>query len=120
MKPVPFSIAKYLPILVLLIFLSFFAHLGNISHLVGRPASPKEITEKLETLEVNDDALAAFERVREHLADNGVDIEKKPLTLGAWLDIDSESETFTNNPAANSLLTREYRKPFVVPPADAI
>lgn len=29
MKPKPFSISKYLPILLLLIFLSFFAHLGN-------------------------------------------------------------------------------------------
>jgi 4-amino-4-deoxy-L-arabinose transferase-like glycosyltransferase len=30
MKPKPFSISKYLPILLLLIFLSFFAHLGHV------------------------------------------------------------------------------------------
>lgn len=29
MKPKPFSISKYFPVLLLLIFLSFFAHLGN-------------------------------------------------------------------------------------------
>jgi hypothetical protein len=29
--------------------------------------------------------------------------------------MDPKTEKFTNNPEANKLLTREYRKPFVVP-----
>ena len=44
-----------------------------------------------------------------------MDIDKTPLALGPWLAIDSEKERFIDSPAANALLTREYRKPFVVP-----
>jgi hypothetical protein len=44
-----------------------------------------------------------------------VDIEKERLTLGPWIEIDAARETFVNNSQADALLTREYRKPFVVP-----
>ena len=47
-------------------------------------------------------------------------MDKKPLTLGPWLAIDSERETFVDNPAADALLTRDYREPFVVPKASEI
>jgi hypothetical protein len=53
--------------------------------------------------------------VTEHLAANGLDLVKTPLTLGAALAMDPKTERFTNSDAANALLTREYRKPFVVP-----
>ena len=56
-----------------------------------------------------------FDRTRKHLADNDVDLEKTPLTLGPLLRIDPEREAFLDNPQADALLTREYRKPFVVP-----
>ena len=49
-----------------------------------------------------------------------MDIDTRPLTLGPWLEIDSDSETFVDNPAADALLTRDYRKPFVVPKAEEI
>lgn len=55
-----------------------------------------------------------FREIRRHLADNAVDMEKTPLVLGPWIGIDSEKERFINNPAANAMLTREYRKPFVM------
>jgi hypothetical protein len=53
----------------------------------------------------------------EHLAINGVDLGKTPATLGAPLAIEAGTERFTGDTAAaaNALLTREYRKPFVVP-----
>ena len=35
--------------------------------------------------------------------------------LGAVLKMNPKTERFTNNNLANQLLTREYRKPFVVP-----
>ena len=95
-------------------------HVGNISQQLGSPASPAEIVEKLKTLEVNTDLVRDFEGIQKHLADNDVDIEKQKLTLGPWLEIDSDKETFVNNPAADAFLTRDYRKPFVVPAADAI
>jgi hypothetical protein len=61
-----------------------------------------------------------FREIQQHLADNGVDIEKTPLTIGPWLEIDSDNERFVNSPTANAMLTRDYRKPFVVPPANEI
>ncbi|MHC4400696.1 MAG: Gfo/Idh/MocA family protein [Planctomycetota bacterium] len=95
-------------------------HLGNLSYLLGQPAAPDKIVGKLESLEVNYDAVEAFEAIRTHLADNDVDVGTRPLVLGPWLAIDAENETFIDNPAADALLTRQYREPFVVPKADAI
>ncbi len=90
-------------------------HLGNISYRLGQPASPKEIGDRLGTLKVNENVVETFEAIRTHLAENDVDIEKERLALGPWLEIDADRERFVNNPQADALLTREYRKPFVVP-----
>ena len=46
---------------------------------------------------------------------HSVDLAKTPLTLGAALRLDPAKEDFIGNPAASAMLTREYRKPFVVP-----
>jgi hypothetical protein len=53
--------------------------------------------------------------MREHLAQNGVDLSKSCAALGPWLAIDPKTERFTGNAAANALLCRDYRRPFVVP-----
>ncbi len=95
-------------------------HLGNLSLRLGKPASPADIARQIEPHQGNYDALEALERTREHLGGNGVLIERKKLTLGPWLAVDSESETFIDNAAADALLTRDYREPFVVPKAEAI
>jgi predicted dehydrogenase len=100
-------------------------HVGNISQQLGQPASDEEIKQRLETLETNDDQLESFASIQEHLAENHFDEEKRrvkfgPLNLGPWLKIDSDTETFVDNPQANALLTREYRQPFVVPGPDEI
>lgn len=50
-----------------------------------------------------------------HLAANNVTLQQTPATLGALLLMDPNTERFINNPAADQLLTREYRSPFVVP-----
>ncbi len=93
---------------------SALCHVGNISHQIGQTASPEKIAEALKT----DAPLAeAYGRMTEHLAANGVDIKKTRLTLGAPLALDPAAERFTgsNSAAANKLLTRNYRAPFVVP-----
>ena len=95
-------------------------HLGNISLLLGKSAPPAEITRQLESLDTSYDAVNAFGRIREHLAENEVDVEKRQLSLGPWLKIDSDSETFIDNPSADALLTRQYREPFVVPKAEEV
>ena len=90
-------------------------HAANISWRLGQPASPAGIERELGQLKVHDDVAATFARTRRHLADNDVSVEKSPLTLGQLLRVDPGQERFVNNPAANALLAREYRKPFVLP-----
>ena len=57
----------------------------------------------------------AFERLAVHLDANEVDIDAASINFGAQLEMDPDTERFTNHDEANRLLTREYRKPFVVP-----
>jgi predicted dehydrogenase len=95
-------------------------HVGNISWRLGQPASPAGIQKELSQLKVHDDVLETFERTRKHLDDNQVDLEKSKLTLGLPLRLNSEKEKFLDSSSADALLTREYRKPFVVPAANAV
>ena len=90
-------------------------HLGNISYRLGREGAPKDILEQLAERKLFDDAGDTFERTRKHLADNRVDVEKTWLNVGPWLAFDPDKEQFVDNPMADAMLTRQYRKPFVVP-----
>ncbi len=90
-------------------------HLGNISYRLGALAAPDAIEHQLDQLKVHDQVRETFDRTREHLAENGVDLVKSPLRLGSLLRLDPEREAFLDNEQANALLTREYRRPFVVP-----
>ncbi len=91
---------------------SALCHTANISIQLGRKQSPGAILEKIKS---HKEATDSFERMKEHLAKNGVDIEKDHLTMGEFLTMDPKSEKFTGNADADKLLTREYRKPYVVP-----
>jgi len=90
-------------------------HIGNISWRLGRAASPAEIRETLIQMKLNDQVLETFDRTAKHLRDNEIDLEKSKLMLGPQLRLVADKEAFVGNPAADALLTREYRKPFVVP-----
>lgn len=94
---------------------SSLCHIGNISWRLGRSASPAEIRAELSRLKVHENMLETLDRTVQHLADNKVDLEQTPLTLGALLKLDGDQEAFAGNAQANALLTREYRKPFTVP-----
>ena len=61
------------------------------------------------------DLTDSFGRMEEHLGANQVDLSKTPLMLGEVLKLNPKTERFTNSRAANRLLTRKYRPPFVVP-----
>jgi predicted dehydrogenase len=91
---------------------SALCHTGNISYRLGAAASNDVIRERLRT---DRDAIATWERMLEHLRANGVDLKATPLTLGVTLKMDPQTERFLDNDNANSLLTRNYRQPFVVP-----
>jgi hypothetical protein len=89
-------------------------HLANISYRLGQPAGLEPIQERLRA---NPELLDAFERSREHLHANGVELGATPSALGPWLAFDPDEERFVGASAeqANRLLRREYRDPFVVP-----
>jgi len=91
---------------------SSLAHLANISYRIGKTQTPDALREQIKANAV---LTEAYGRVSTHLATNNVDLEKTPLTLGAPLEFDAKTESFPGNATANALLTREYRKPFVVP-----
>jgi predicted dehydrogenase len=90
-------------------------HIGNISWRLGHPTSAAAIQKELSQLKVHEDVQETFARTRQHLVDNNVDLEKSNLTLGPLLRLDSDKEKFLDHSKANAFLTREYRKPFVVP-----
>ena len=91
---------------------SALCHTGNISYRLGKTQSPEEIREAVKG---NKDLAEALGRMEEHLAANNVDLKKTPATLGAVLKMDPQTERFIGNAEADQLLTRDYRKPFVVP-----
>jgi len=93
---------------------SALCHTGAVSHRVGARAAGEEIAAKIRGDELCSDS---YSRMADHLDANGIDVAGAVLTLGPWLDMDLETETFVDNEEANGLLTREYREGFVVPDA---
>jgi len=91
---------------------SALCHTGNISHRLGTKVPAKVVQREVESNEL---AADSFQRMASHLHANEVDIQSSAITLGPWLEMDPASERFTNNDQANELLTRDYRKPFIVP-----
>jgi len=87
-------------------------HTANISYRLGRPHPPKEIQYVAKNYQDMSEMLG---RMEEHLAANQVDLKTTPAALGAVLKMDPKTERFVGNTAANQMLTRDYRKPFVVP-----
>jgi predicted dehydrogenase len=89
-------------------------HLGNISHRLGKGVPDGEITERIGGRK---ELAKSYDRFKTHLAANGVDLDRTAATLGPLLTVDPGAERFVGDfsDKANKLVTREYRKPFVVP-----
>jgi hypothetical protein len=98
------------------------AHLANISYYVGEgnKVSVKEATAVLEKVASRDQNIITLNRTARHLQDNGVDLAKYPISMGPMLAFDPQKEVFTNSDAANKILNREYRPPFVCPTPDKV
>lgn len=96
---------------------SALCHLGNVSYRLGEPAHLGEVAKRLESCRQKDECLETFERVKQHLADNKIDLESARIQFGAPLIVDGKAETFKGDMSgkANPLLSREYRKGFEVP-----
>jgi predicted dehydrogenase len=87
-------------------------HTGNISYRLGKPLPPEAIRDATKG---DSDLAESLGRMEEHLGANKVDLYQTQLMLGAVLKMNPKTERFTNDRMANQLLTRDYRKPFVVP-----
>jgi predicted dehydrogenase len=99
---------------------SALCHMGNISYRLGEEMTVAEVKKRLADINSNENCIETFDRVTAHLTDNKVNIEETKLRLGPVLAFDPASETFTDNQAANTLITRDYRSPFVVPTAGEV
>ena len=88
--------------------------MANISHRLGKQTPPGAIQE---AIRANPALSDAFERCREYLRENGVDLGATPPVLGPWVSLDARQERFVGEFAdrANELSRRAYREPFVVP-----
>ncbi|MCZ6598668.1 MAG: Gfo/Idh/MocA family oxidoreductase [Planctomycetota bacterium] len=90
---------------------SALCHMGNVSHLLGTRMPRDEIAA---TMAENPAAAETYERFLAHLDANKIDLAKAKPVLGPTLALDPKSERFGTE-AANRLLARDYREPFVVP-----
>ena len=70
----------------------------------------------LPTFGDNEEVQKSWARIKQGLNDAlGLDLATTKYQLGRLLEFDAESEQFIGDAAANKLLTREYRDPYVVP-----
>ena len=98
------------------------AHLANISYYLGESnkVSADEAKRVLSGVKSIDDNLATLNRTLKHLADNGVDLAKYPISMGPLLKFDPEKEVFPESAEATAMVTREYREGFACPTADRV
>ena len=99
---------------------SALCHLGNISYRLGTSMPAVELRERLQSMSSPEHLVETYERFTQHLTDNNLDAKTTPLALGMNLAVDAVNEKFVDNSAADTMLTREYRAPFVVPPAGQV
>jgi predicted dehydrogenase len=92
---------------------SALCHLANLSYRLGQE---RELNGN-KVFSGSDAANEALARMQEHLQDNNVALAGLKYHVGPLLSFDAASEKFVGTGAAeaNKLLTRNYRKPFVVP-----
>ncbi len=88
-------------------------HLANISYQVGKHKHNNEIRQVIKS---KAEFSESFERLIDHLSANELGVNKKLLALGSMLTMNPETERFTGTMSkeANRLISRKYRKPFVV------
>jgi len=96
---------------------SSLCHMAEISYRLGSHATPAKATEAISDYPA---ALEAWKSVQAHLAKNEVDLEKTPISVGPWLEMNPAAEKFAQDGEyglarwANELVKPPYRTPFVV------
>ena len=95
-------------------------HFGNISLRVGAAASSTAVAGALESVPAGADVARSLQQ---HLGVHGVDLAKRPLTLGPWMDIEPSGDGIARidsggEPAlarARYLLHETQRPPYAIP-----
>jgi predicted dehydrogenase len=88
-------------------------HLGNISYRLGEQVAG---TTRPDVLGKHEVIAKSWETIMETVKGTlGLDLSKSTYQLGPMLTFDPGAEKFVGNPKADALLTRPYRKPFIVP-----
>jgi predicted dehydrogenase len=90
---------------------SAHCHLANVSYRLGKEQRFEKPKDFSDNAIVGDSIMTMLENTKAI----GVNPEKATLWVGPKLQFNAAKEQFVNNSAANKLLTRDYRKPFVVP-----
>jgi len=91
---------------------SALCHLGNISYRLGWEVPFRTEPKSLGKSKIISDAAMTL---LENTKAIGVDPERATYRLGPKLIFDPENEKFVDNPSADLLLSRFYRKPYAVP-----
>ena len=91
---------------------SALCHLGNISYQLGEPTT---LDKPCTYLANNPQVGEAYQALQENLQTVDISLEKAVGNMGRVLDFDAKTERFVEDDQANSMLSRTYRKPFVVP-----
>ncbi len=91
---------------------SSLGHTGNISYRLGDPLTVAEVEQTIGDSGYGEIAVDAVGRFVRHLRDNSI-ATSSPMILGPKLAFDNTTECFADNAQANSLLSREYREPYV-------
>jgi len=88
-------------------------HLGNISYRMGEQVSGAT---RPDVLDKHEEIAKSWDTIQQTVKGTlGLDVPKSTYQLGPMLKFNPGTEKFVDNAAANQLLTRPYRKPFVVP-----
>ena len=91
---------------------STLCHLANISYRLGEATAFEPHAAEFD----KGASLETLTRMEEHLMhDVKLNLKDQKLKVGRKLVVDATKEAFVNDPAADKLLTREYRQPFAVP-----
>ena len=87
--------------------------LGNISYRLGQQVAG---TTRPDVLGKHEEIGKSWDKVLETVKGTlGLDMSQSTYQLGPMLTFDPQAEKFVGNAKADMLLTRPYRKPFVVP-----
>jgi predicted dehydrogenase len=91
---------------------SALCHLGNVSYRLG---TLQPCNQQSKTLGDDKEAYETLARMSDHLKENHLPLDATSYRVGRKLELDPKTERFVNDAEANRMLTRVYRKPFVVP-----